>query len=82
MCYCGRYHCPGDCSPPPRTRRAGSYKDAIAWIAYNDDTLWLDDEENGSPSVTLCLVADVFGRTIEEAEADLRKAMKRKAKEN
>jgi len=55
-------------------RRVGSYSAAIQWIADNDDTQWLDDE-HGSPSVTLCLVADIFGRTVEEATADLRKAV-------
>lgn len=57
-----------------RARRVGSYGFAIEWIAFNDDTEWLDDE-NGSASVTLCLVADIFGRTIEEATADLRRAI-------
>jgi hypothetical protein len=62
-------------------RRVGSYRDAIMWIAQNDDTEWvehLEDQEDGwSPSVTLCLVADVFGRTIEEATNDLRKALEK-----
>ncbi len=62
------------------TRRVGSYKDAIEWIAYNDDTLWLTDPDTGdSPSVTLCLVADVFGRTIEEATADLRRELNKRS---
>lgn len=58
------------------TRRVGHYGAAIEWIALNDDTLWLDDPD-GSTSVTLCLVADIFGRTVEEAEADLRRAIAR-----
>jgi hypothetical protein len=61
------------------TRRVGSYPDAILWIACNDDTEWLDQMDAGedgfSPSVTLCLVADVFARTVEEATDDLRKAL-------
>lgn len=61
--------------------RRASYNDAIEWIAYNDDTEWLDCEY-GSPSVTLCLVADIFGRTVEEATQDLRKALRRKEKES
>jgi hypothetical protein len=60
-----------------RTHRVGSYNAAIEWIALNDDTLWLDDEESGSPSVTLCLVADIFGRTPEEATVDLRRVIAR-----
>jgi hypothetical protein len=59
-------------------RRVGAYPRAIAWIAYNDDTAWLDDD-NGSPSVTLCLVADLFERTTEQATADLRAELARKA---
>jgi hypothetical protein len=57
-----------------RTRRVGTYGSAIQWIALNDDTEWLN-HEYGSPSVTLCLVADVFGRTVERATDDLRCAL-------
>jgi len=57
-------------------RRVGSYMSAIRWIADNDDTDWLDDD-SGSPSVTLCLVADVFSRTVEDATADLRKQIEK-----
>jgi len=56
-------------------RRVGAYGSAIQWIALNDDTEWLNSEF-GSPSVTLCLVADVFGRSIEQSIADLRNAMR------
>lgn len=63
-----------------RTRRVGNYGAAIDWVALNDDNLWLDDAEAGSPSVTLCLVADIFGRTVEEATADLRRAIAREAR--
>lgn len=58
-------------------RRVGAYSVAIEWIALNDDTEWLDEGENASPSVTLCLVADVFGRSVERATADLRRIMAR-----
>lgn len=58
------------------THRVGAYNSAIIWIAQNDDTSWLDDA-NGSASITLCLVADVFGRSVEEATADLRKRVTR-----
>lgn len=68
-------------TPNRRRRRVGGYRQAIEWIAYVDDTLWLDDTEAGSPSVTLCLVADVFGRSIEEATADLRRAIISKKKQ-
>lgn len=64
-------------------RRVGHYGAAILWIAQNDDTEWvakMDEGEDGwSASVTLCLVADIFGRTTEEATADLRRALAREA---
>ncbi len=53
------------------------YRDAIDWIAWNDDTDWLDDQR-GCFSVTLALVADLFGKTTDEATADLRKACERR----
>jgi hypothetical protein len=53
------------------------YRDAIDWIALNDDTEWLDDE-HGAFSVTLALVADLFGKSMDEATADLRKACRRR----
>lgn len=60
-------------------RRVGSYLTAIHWIALNDDTKWLDNMDKGepgwSPSVTLCLVADVFQRSLEVATDDLRRAI-------
>jgi len=61
------------------TRRVGAYMTAIHWIAANDDTEWLDDE-GGHASVTLCLVADVFGRSVDEATDDLRKLVGRNRK--
>ena len=68
--------------PIRRRSRRASYRDAIDWITQNDDTEWLHDEgDDLIPSVTACLVADVFGRTAEEVTTDLRKAMKREAKE-
>jgi len=61
---------------PRAPRRVGSYRDAIDWIAQNDDTEWLDNPD-GVESVTLSLVADVFGRTLNEATRDLRRALAR-----
>jgi hypothetical protein len=49
---------------------------AIRWIADNDDTEWLGDEPRHA-SVTLCLVADIFGRTVDEATDDLVKLVAR-----
>jgi len=54
------------------SRRAIPYKDALLWIVQNDDTNFLDDEEGPQSSVTLAFLADIYGRTDEEALADLR----------
>lgn len=59
--------------------RVGKYRTAILWIALNDDTEWLD-EPNGTFSVSLALVADIFGRSVEEATADLRRVVNRDRK--
>ena len=49
-----------------------SYRFGIAWMAENDDTDWLDDLTDHSPSVTACLLADLFGKTTEQVARDLR----------
>lgn len=60
------------------TRHALGYQYAIAWIAQNDDTEWLlDDPDCTSPSVTACLVADLYGRTTEEVARDLKNWLRR-----
>lgn len=51
------------------------YKDAIEWIAANDDTEFMDDPDF-TISVTLAFVIDLFNKTQDEAVADLRKALK------
>ena len=58
-------------------RKSAKYENAIEWIASEDDTEWLNDEDP-SPSVTACLVADIFGTTIEQVTRDLRKAVKQR----
>lgn len=50
------------------------YADAISWIAWNDDTEWIADEEP-SMSVTACLVADMWGKTKDQVIADLWRAL-------
>lgn len=61
-------------------RRVGSYKTAITWIALNDDTDFLDDENcDDIVSVSCCLVADIFGRTTDEVIADLRKELEKES---
>lgn len=57
------------------------YADAIEWIAYNDDTEWILDEEP-SLSVTACLVSDLWGKDKAQFIADLRRALAKRDKEN
>ena len=52
------------------------YKNAIGWIVLEDDNCWLS-EEGASPSVTACLVADIFGKSIEQVTRDLRREHKK-----
>lgn len=56
------------------------YKSALDWLLDNDDTEWLDDD-CGSPSVTLCLVADIFNVDQDKAIADLRRRSAKRDKE-
>lgn len=49
------------------------YKDAIEWMAENDDTSWINTSGDTIPSVTACLVADLFGKPIEKVVKDLEK---------
>lgn len=53
-----------------------NYKNAIGWIVLEDDTDWLDDE-HGSPSVTACMLADVWGKPIETVTNDIRRERER-----
>lgn len=55
-------------------RTAIPYSAAIKWLAGNDDTEWLHDEDP-IPSVATCLVADIYGRTEKEVTYDLRAAV-------
>lgn len=48
------------------------YCAAIAWIAANDDTTFMDDEPVQHASVTLSMVADLWGFTREDAIEHLR----------
>ena len=56
--------------------RVIGYRAALEWLARNDDTEWLSDD-CGAPSVTLCLVADIYGRDVDKATADLRTTIER-----
>jgi hypothetical protein len=48
------------------------YRASLDWILDNDDTEWLHDDE-GVPSVAICLVADIFDVDTEKAVTDLRR---------
>ncbi|HTI78959.1 MAG TPA: hypothetical protein VL614_00760 [Acetobacteraceae bacterium] len=54
-----------------KRRSTMSYSRALEWIVDNDDTGWLDEDGCGIPSVTACLVADIYDRTEDEVTADL-----------
>jgi hypothetical protein len=47
-----------------------TYKRAIEWLAANDDNEWLRDEQP-MPSVTSCLVQDLWGKTDDQLRLDL-----------
>lgn len=53
-----------------------SYKDAIWWMAANDDTEWVNDDEP-IMSVTATLVADLFDKDHETVIRDLRKQLEK-----
>lgn len=55
-----------------------SFRAAIQWMADNDDTEWLSDEEP-TLSVTAALVADLFGAEHERVVKSLRRALEVRA---
>ena len=54
-------------------RRPG-YREAIEWLAHNDDCYWLGDN-NPSISVSSALVRDLFDVDDARLIADLRRAL-------
>jgi hypothetical protein len=52
-----------------------SYREALVWLANNDDCYWLADGDDAQPSVTACLVADLFGYDEEKLKKDLRRTL-------
>jgi hypothetical protein len=54
--------------------RPARYREAVYWIAHNDDTEWIRDEE-GIVSVTAVLVCDLFDVAEDKLRADLRRAL-------
>lgn len=53
------------------------YREALSWVAENDDTGFLDDEDPGLfMSVTTCMIRDLYGKTDQQVINDLRKVLK------
>ncbi len=68
-------------------RTAKPYQDALQWLIDNDDVTYMDEllatepgEEPPAPLVTVCLVADLYDRSDEEIQADLRKLLAKQKK--
>lgn len=58
-------------------KRVG-YREMLNWIAYNDDTCFLeDDDECGAMSVTAVMLMHLFDKTEEQVRKDLTAAVKR-----
>jgi hypothetical protein len=60
------------------------YRDAIEWLARNDDNSWADSDPesgDGAISVSAGLVADLFNKSDETVRADLCRALDRLEKE-
>lgn len=55
-------------------RSALPYLYAVRWVANNDDTEFLNDEDP-VPSVTVCFLADIYQRTVDDVMVDLRKEL-------
>lgn len=51
------------------------YREAIRWIADNDDTEWV--RRGDAESVTAALVADLFGVPDDRVKRDLARALDR-----
>lgn len=60
--------------------KRASYREAIKWMAYNDDTEWVEDDVP-IPSVTAALIADLFDVSAETVTTDLLRQMTKMQKE-
>lgn len=48
------------------------YRATLDWLLWNDDTTFLDDDPTQrSAPVTVALVADIFGHSVEKVIKDL-----------
>jgi hypothetical protein len=54
-----------------------SYRDALEWIALNDDTSFMEDADNVIPSVSVSFVADIWDKDVNKVIKDLRRVMNR-----
>lgn len=56
-----------------RNTKVASYKEAIKWIAYNDDAGCPNSlsMENVAGYISTCLVADLFGCSTEKVANDI-----------
>lgn len=62
--------------------RRPSYRAAVQWITDNDDTEDLMERDDIHP-VSVCLVADLFGKTDTEVASAVRQlVLKREARRN
>jgi hypothetical protein len=52
------------------------YREALEWIVVNDDCHWLAGEEI-IPSVSACLIRDLFDVEDNKLYADIRRSLKR-----
>lgn len=52
------------------------YREAIRWIAENDDTTWIHDADP-IPCVTVALVADLFGVEDKKVVSDIVRELNR-----
>lgn len=59
--------------------KRASYREAVRWIAANDDTAWITEPIGGDiiPSVSACLVADLFGVSEVRLIADVTRALEK-----
>lgn len=53
------------------------YREAIEWLAGNDDCQWVAPDETGGISVAAALVRDLFDVPDDRLVKDIRRALKR-----
>lgn len=60
--------------------KRASYREAILWMAHNDDNEWV--EKDDPVSVTAALIADLFDVEQEKVKADLIRQLEKMWKES